>query len=122
MRVDKRAHEVSLLQTKLEIEIWEYFHGRDLDNVEELRALAMEIREILLGMEPKVEHAETTSALKDLIRDYQAKHELTDIEILQPLLGLCSSSLKYMLRYERHGNYDTPAMEPRKTKKGKKHA
>lgn len=35
--------------------------------------------------------------------------ELTYIELLQVLTGLQDGCLKYMLRMERHGDYDTPA-------------
>jgi hypothetical protein len=51
--------------------------------------------------------------LKVVINDFQRKHDLTDIELLQALAEMQSSVLKYMLRYERHGNYETPAMSPK---------
>lgn len=57
-------------------------------------------------------HKATTTAqallgafLIDLTDDY----DLTDIERIQMLTHHIDVSLRYMLRYERHGNYDTPA-------------
>lgn len=46
--------------------------------------------------------------LEDLIA-LRKKYEITDIEFLQIVMTEVQSVLKYMLRYERHGNYDTPA-------------
>lgn len=34
---------------------------------------------------------------------------LTDVELLQALTSAQQSTLKYMLRMERHGTYDKPA-------------
>jgi hypothetical protein len=39
----------------------------------------------------------------------QTKHDLTDIEMMQALAAWQQGVLKYMLRYERHGDYETPA-------------
>jgi hypothetical protein len=118
MRIDERAHEVSLLQSELEIEIWKWFRaGPELSAEEELNLINIEIRDIVLDM-MGIKHVDRFSTLKDLVRDYQKKYELTDIEILQPLYSMCSTNLKYMLRYERHGDTETPAMvTPKKTKK-----
>jgi len=52
--------------------------------------------------------------LEGLILKFANENELTDIEVMQALNSYVASSLKYMLRYERHGNYDTPAMQPKK--------
>lgn len=112
MRISKRAQEISRAQTELEIKLIEYWQDHKIKYYEEqLRALTFEMRNILLDMEPKVERAETFSALKDMIRAHQAEFEMTDIEVLQALTSSMAGSLKYMLRYERHGNYDKPAME-----------
>lgn len=46
----------------------------------------------------------STAAMK--IRD---EVDMTDIEYLQWLASEQQSVLKFMLRYERHGNYDQPA-------------
>lgn len=45
------------------------------------------------------------------LHDLQEKYNLTDIEMLQTLHEFAAGKLKYMLRYERHGDYDRPAME-----------
>jgi hypothetical protein len=47
--------------------------------------------------------------LEVLISKFQEDNDLTDIELLQALNSYQQTMLKYMLRYERHGNYDTPA-------------
>jgi len=44
-----------------------------------------------------------------MCEDFLKKHELTDIEFLQILNGRVATRLKYMLRYERHGDADKPA-------------
>lgn len=117
MQLHERQQRVSLAQTELEIKLHRYQwpnYGvesndpRDLDDVEMLRLLTLEIRAICLDMEPKVKRTDNVSDLKDLIRDHQKEHELTDVELLQGLFSYCSTKTKYMLRYERHGNYDTP--------------
>jgi hypothetical protein len=42
--------------------------------------------------------------------DYQEKHNLTDIEMLQIINSVSDSTLKFMLRRERHpNNPDKPA-------------
>ena len=49
--------------------------------------------------------AEVETALHGL----QKEHGLTDIEMLQALAAWQQGTLKYMLRFERHGDYETPA-------------
>ena len=41
--------------------------------------------------------------------ELQETHDLTDIEMMQTLLEFQQGVLKYMLRYERHGDYESPA-------------
>ena len=85
-----------------------------------LRLVTLEIRNVLLDMEPAVRRAETHSSLKDLIMGFKTEQDdpkeegkkiiaLTDIELLQALFSYCQDKMKWMLRYERHGNYETPA-------------
>lgn len=57
----------------------------------------------------KVQKAQATITC-DLIQA-QNEHELTDIEMLQCINQYVASKLKYMLRYERHGDMDKPADE-----------
>jgi hypothetical protein len=111
MKIDASAHKVHLAQTQLQIKIYKYWDDRDCDIVEQLRALTFEIREILLDMEPKVHRSDRFSNLKDLIKEHQKEHELTDIEVLQVLFEHGRVDLERMRRFERHGSYDTPAMQ-----------
>lgn len=48
--------------------------------------------------------------LEIAIDKFQDEHDLSDIEVMQALNSYVAGKLKFMLRYERHGNYDTPAM------------
>lgn len=109
MRVNERHQRISVAKSQLEIKINDYGDERDLDNIGLMRALAMEIHEILLDMPPRVERAQRYSALSDMIVEHQKEHGMTDIEVLQALFSYGQTNLKYQLRYERHGNYDTPA-------------
>lgn len=52
------------------------------------------------------------SQLAVMVLEFQQEHDLSDIEVLQALHEIAQSKLKYMLRYERHGDYETPAMQP----------
>lgn len=54
--------------------------------------------------------SQAQAELELLINKFANKHDLSDIEVLQALNSYTQTTLKYMLRYERHGNYDTPAM------------
>ena len=56
--------------------------------------------------EMKVEQAKSQMSIQVL--EMKEKNDLTDIEYLQWLTSMQQSCLKYMLRYERHGDYDTP--------------
>lgn len=47
--------------------------------------------------------------LELLILKFAGEHDMTDIELLQALTSMQQSTLKYMLREERHGDQDTPA-------------
>ncbi len=49
--------------------------------------------------------AEVTNGLFRL----QEEAGLTDIEMLQVLMEFQQGALKYMLRFERHGDYENPA-------------
>lgn len=110
MRASKRQVEMSIAGTELEIKLHKYWDEHEINEyVEVLRLLTLEMRSILLFMEPRVSHAERFSGLKDLIRDHQKETGMTDIEVLQALTSHMAGSLKYMLRYERHGDYETPA-------------
>lgn len=53
-----------------------------------------------------------STKLAILIDKFQEENDLTDIELLQALHSHSQSVLKYMLRYERHGNYERPAEYP----------
>lgn len=116
MRVHPREQKVSLAQTELDLKLHRYqwpnngVNGGDVDleDVEMLRLLTLEIRAILLDMEPKVNRTDNVADLKDLIRTHQRENDLTDVELLQGLFSYCSSKMKYMLRFERHGDYETP--------------
>jgi hypothetical protein len=46
-----------------------------------------------------------------VILDFQKEHGLTDIELLQALNSTQDTVLKYMLRFERHSNYEKGAGE-----------
>lgn len=120
MRVHPRQQAVSIAQTELDIKLhrwqWPRDEGqdpeaedpRDIDDVVMLRLVTLEIRAILLDMEPKVKRTDNVSSMKDMIREHQKETGLTDVELLQGLFSYCSSKMKYMLRYERHGDYDKP--------------
>jgi hypothetical protein len=43
------------------------------------------------------------------VSDAREKVDLTDVEYLQWLTDEMDRTLKWMLRMERHGDYDTPA-------------
>lgn len=109
MRVSERHQRISVAKTNLVLEIFEYMSAREVDDLESLRLVTLEMRDILLDMKPKIERADRFSDLKDMIRQYQEANEMTDIETTMALHDYCSSVLNGMLRYERHGNYDTPA-------------
>lgn len=47
--------------------------------------------------------------LDRLVSNYKVEYDMTNIEVMQTLHQLGLGILKYMLRYERHGNYDKPA-------------
>ena len=47
--------------------------------------------------------------LETLILEKANELDLTDVELLQALTSAMQSSLKYMLRVERHGDTDTPS-------------
>lgn len=47
--------------------------------------------------------------ISDALVRIRDEHDLTDVEFLQILVAEQQSVLKYMLRFERHGDYDTPA-------------
>jgi hypothetical protein len=49
------------------------------------------------------------AAVETALYGLQEEHDLTDIEMLQALSAWQQSVLKYMLRYERHGDYETEA-------------
>jgi hypothetical protein len=49
--------------------------------------------------------------LEYFISEYQSQHSLTDIEVMQALNSYQQTLLKYMLRYERHGDMAKPADE-----------
>jgi hypothetical protein len=56
---------------------------------------------------------EASIDLAEALIEWRKQHDgLTDAERMSVLLGELSSSvagtLKYQIRYERHGNYDTP--------------
>ncbi len=42
------------------------------------------------------------------ISDMAREYDLTDVEVLQMLVSYQQSTLKYMLREERHGDRDKP--------------
>lgn len=72
MRMSRRAQEVHIAQTELEIAICEYFDDRPgLDEVEKHRAVAFMLHQVCLDMEPAVKRAERFSNLKDLIEAHQ---------------------------------------------------
>lgn len=48
-------------------------------------------------------------AVTEALEKIRTEHDLTDIEFLQILVAEQASIHKYMLRYERHGDYETPA-------------
>ena len=50
-----------------------------------------------------------TAKLHSTVLDFRKEYDLTDIEYLQWLASETQSVLKYMLRFERHGDYDTPS-------------
>lgn len=57
--------------------------------------------------EMKVRRAQTE--LESMIVEKANEADLTDVELLQALTSAMQTSLKYMLRRERHGDEDTPA-------------
>lgn len=60
--------------------------------------------------------AQATSAkmskCKGEIMELIEKGGFTSVETMLILSGVMETHLHYELRYERHGNYDTPAMAP----------
>lgn len=50
-----------------------------------------------------------TNEMRQWLLEWEARHELTDIEVLQALNEWQAATLKYMLRRERHGGDDKPA-------------
>ena len=111
MRLHPRHQPVAIAKTQLELKLHAYSDEREIEDVEMLRLVTLEIRQILLDMEPAVKHASHYSDMKDMIRAHKEEHGLTDIEVLQALFSHCESILKYMLRWERHKDYDKPAGE-----------
>lgn len=57
--------------------------------------------------EMQVNQAKTQLAL--VLHQKQEELDLTDIEMLQALHEYMQGTLKYMLRWERHEDYDKPA-------------
>ena len=53
--------------------------------------------------------AAATTELRIWLLEWEQRHGLTDIEVLQALNEYTASHLKFMLRVERHGTADKPA-------------
>jgi hypothetical protein len=55
---------------------------------------------------------EAECELRQAILDVEKKHDLTEAELLRVVNGVCSETIgsiaKYHIRFERHGDTDTP--------------
>lgn len=117
MRVSKRAQAVSIAQTQLEIALYEYQEKKDLTNVAMLQAIAGVKVKILKAMRRQSKFVPDSNKHRSTVLDHLVYDHargvtlMTDIEVLQALSSFEQGMLKFMLRYERHGNYDKPAME-----------
>lgn len=109
MRVSERHQRISVAKTELEILIGEYLDRKDLEYADAMRELAAEYQRITLELEPSDESLGLETELSVRIHTHQKLNEMTTIEVLQALTSLMASYLNFMLRYERHGNYDKPA-------------
>ena len=114
MRLHEREQHVPLLKTELAIKLHEYQEKKDLTDVAMLQAVAAVKVKILKAMRRQGEFIAEPDKRRFTVIDrlvYEHAREsypLTDIEILQALADFELGKLKYMLRYERHGNYETP--------------
>lgn len=107
MRVSKRQQEARVHQTQLEIEIADIAEKTELEDEDYLKIMGDVLGD--LGSWVPGHEKRNPSLLSDTVYSYVEDERLTRVEAMQAVTSSIASFLKYALRYERHGNYDTPA-------------
>lgn len=105
MRVSERHLRAQNEKNRLILQIHETTDGLELTDEEEIRNLSSILMYLGAGVKLEVQSV----ILTDDVLSYVEDGRLTKIEAMQAIVEYLQSKLNYMLRYERHGNYDTPA-------------
>lgn len=115
MRLHEREQSVRIARTKIRTAIDKLQSAHDVSDefmLEYVGVYRHYVIKRLKGLKhvPRPYWVNSASAeLFTTLLTLGVEHSLTDIEMLQALNEWEASCLKYMLRYERHGNYEDAA-------------